>query len=159
MKHKTKHRSRKSKKSMKKHGGNYIEDVEECEMTSDPDEYEECEKNREHMINKKIHKVNEEYGIPTDVLEEASFAASKVIYEYLLKHDRHEVNGAFAPLLIPLAMKLGPTALNAAKKYGPDLMKKYGPGMLKKAEEFMNKKVQALVADTPRVKTLGFLEP
>jgi hypothetical protein len=143
MKHKTKHRSKKlkkSKKSMKKYGG-YNEDDEECEMTSDPEQNEECEIKRERMINKKIHKVNETYGIPEDVLHEASMAASKVIYEFLEKHDKHdEIKGAFAPLLIPLAMKFGPAAFNAAKKYGPGLMSKYGPGMLKKAEGFMNKK-------------------
>ena len=127
MKHKSKKskRSKKSKKSMKKHGGNGYD--YEHELNSNHDEH---------------HKT---HGIPKEVIEEASRAASKVIHEYLLKHDRHEVNGAFAPLLIPLAMSFGPAALNAARTYGPGLMSKYGPGMLKKAEGFMNKKAQELL--------------
>ena len=125
MKHKSKKskkskrskKSKMSKMSMKKHGGNGYD--------------------YEHELNNNHH---ETHGIPKEVLEEASAAASKVIHEYLLKHDRHEVNGAFAPLLIPLAMSFGPAALNAARKYGPDMMSKYGPGMLKKTEELMHKK-------------------
>jgi hypothetical protein len=131
LKHKTKHRSKKSKRSkkiMKKHGGDG-HGHDEHKLTSDPDE----------------HRGHDTYDIPKEVLEEASRAASKVIHEYLLKHDRHEVNGAFAPLLIPLAMSFGPAALSAARTYGPGLMSKFGPGMLKKAEELFNKKTQEIM--------------
>lgn len=86
------------------------------------------------------HMEHEDYGIPKEVLEEASMAASKVIHDYLLKNDNHEVEGAFAPLLIPLAMKLAPAALSAVKKYGPGMVNKYGPEMFKKAQDLMHKK-------------------
>ena len=116
--HKTKRKSKKSRKSSKttkKHG------------------------RHEHMGHEG-HMGHEDYGIPKEVLEEASAAASKVIHDYLVKNDNHEVEGAFAPLLIPLALKLAPAAFSAVKKYGPGMMNKYGPEMFKKAQEMMHKK-------------------
>jgi hypothetical protein len=109
----TKRTRAKRSKSVKKHGG--FDD----EKYNTDDEYNKDE--------------SEHYKIPKEVLEEASEAASKVIHDYLLKHH-HVVEGAFSPLLIPVAMKLAPKALEMAKKYGPkamDMAKKYGPDMMK----------------------------